>query len=449
MPADVSDRATTKASQATTAAQGATIDLRPDRDAQSNLSKLTLQARHHGNFSHRNTERQGRHRRRTTHWPFLLTTSVLTSFGVLMVFSASQGQQRASDLGPKQAAFAAVGLALLLRVGSLDYRRLRKWNPWLMVVTGLALGAVLSPLGTEVRGTQGWFRVGPISIQPSEFAKLTLILALAVLFSANRNQNRTAIDPLRFVVGLSIVAFMTAAVLAQGEAGTVLVLGAIALVVFVVAGVSGRHLLLLGLTAAAVVAVVIQRDLLAPYQLARFQAFLDPSLDPQGIGYNQQQALTAIGSGGITGSGLFQGPQTQLGYLPDQHTDFIFAAVAEELGLLGALAVLGLEIAILAFIFDIGRDARDQLGRLLCAGVFAMIGFQVVQNTAMNLRMAPITGISLPLMSYGGSSLLTILIGLGLVHSVTRHPGPAREPARQARMSPLNVMSSKRDRLRS
>ncbi len=401
---------------------GLTIDLSSQN--QSGLGRKSLATR----ASTSSLLMNRRNDRRPTNWLFVGVVTALAAFGVVMVFSTARGPSRSLDLGLKQSAFAMVGFVLLLRVGASDYRRLRKWNPKILLATTIALGAVLSPLGTEVRGTRGWFRVGPISIQPSEFAKLALILALAVLFSANRSRAQSVVDPLRFAVGLAIFGTMTMAILAQGEAGTVLVLGAIAVVMFVVAGVSWRYLLLLGATAALVVALVIERNLLAPYQLARFQAFLDPSLDPQGIGYNQQQALTAIGSGGLTGNGLFNGPQTQLGYLPDQHTDFIFAAVAEELGLVGALTVLALEASILAFVFVVGRDARDQLGRLLCSGVFAMIAFQVVQNTAMNLRMAPITGISLPLMSYGGSSLLTIFIGLGLIHSVNRHPGPGRQP---------------------
>jgi rod shape determining protein RodA len=211
--------------------------------------------------------------------------------------------------------------------------------------------------------------------------------------------------------------------MAQGESGTVLVYCAIALGMMVAAGVQARYLVLLTVTGVVAIGLALSTGLLADYQVARFDAFLDPDLDPQGIGYNQQQALTAIGSGGLFGAGLFDGPQTQLGYLPDQHTDFIFAAVAEELGFAGAVLVLGLEAAILASIAAVGFETRDRFASLLCAGVFSLLAFQIVQNVAMNLRMMPITGISLPFVSYGGSSLLTSLLAVGIVQSVAVHRG--------------------------
>jgi rod shape determining protein RodA len=175
-----------------------------------------------------------------------------------------------------------------------------------------------------------------------------------------------------------------------------------------------------------VVGLAFSSGVLADYQVARFEAFLEPDLDPLGAGYNQRQALAAIGSGGLFGAGLFDGPQTQLGYVPDQHTDFIFAAIAEELGLLGAAGLLGLFATVLGLIWRVGRDCRDEWGRLLCAGVFTMLAFEVVQNLAMNLRLAPIAGIALPLVSYGGSSMLTSMLAIGLVQAVALHHGRRR-----------------------
>ena len=232
--------------------------------------------------------------------------------------------------------------------------------------------------------------------------------------------------PGRFAAGVALLGVFGALVLAQGETGTLLVYGAVGLGMFAAGGVAGRYLALLMVTGVVVVGLALSAGMLSAYQVDRFEAFLQPDLDPLGTGYNQRQALTAIGSGGLTGAGLFNGPQTQLGYVPDQHTDFIFAAVAEELGLAGASVLLGLQGAVLGCIWAVGRDCRDEWGRLLCAGVFALLAFEVVQNLAMNLRLAPITGIALPFVSYGGSSMLTSMLAVGLVQAVALHHGRRR-----------------------
>jgi rod shape determining protein RodA len=195
---------------------------------------------------------------------------------------------------------------------------------------------------------------------------------------------------------------------------------------FAAGGVPKRYLALLAVSGVVVVGLVLSAGILPTYQVDRFEAFLHPDADPLGVGYNQRQALAAIGSGGLTGAGLFEGPQTQLGYVPDQHTDFIFAAVAEELGLLGGALVIGLEGLVLGLVWAIGRTCRDGWGQLLCAGVFSLLAFEVVQNVAMNLRLAPITGIALPFVSYGGSSMVTSMLAIGLVQAVALHHGRAR-----------------------
>ena len=367
-------------------------------------------------------------------WGLLAATVALGLFGLVMVFSAARGPTGDLGFGIRQAAFLAAGLALMAMVSAIDYRRLERWSPALVATALFALILVLTPVGTEVRGTQGWFRAGGLAVQPSEFAKPALIVGLAVILQgpararvrpavglgAGSAVDRPAPGPWshRFALSVVLLGAMSLLVLAEGESGTVLVYCAIALGMLTAAGIQARYLLLLTVSGVAVIGLALTNGVLAPYQVDRFEAFLDPSLDPQGIGYNQQQALTAIGSGGLVGAGLFEGPQTQLGYLPDQHTDFIFAAVGEELGFAGALTVLGLEAAVLGLVFAIGNRCRDRFGRLLCAGVFSLLGFQVFQNVAMNLRVMPITGISLPFVSYGGSSLLTSLLVVGLVQSV-------------------------------
>lgn len=380
------------------------------------------------------------------HWPLAITTIAIATFGVVMVFSAARGPTGDTGFGIRQAIFCAGGLVGMAGAASFDYRKLHRLYPLVLCGAAIALIGVLTPLGTEVRGTQGWFRIGAVAIQPSEFTKLAVISGLAVILHGPTRVNsrvkavltetkpieteRTGLgsDVRNFVLSVTLLGIAAGLVFLEGETGTVLVYCAIALGMMATGGTPVRYLILLVLSGVGVIGLALSSGVLAPYQVDRFEAFLNPELDPLGVGYNQQQAITAIGSGGFRGAGLFDGPQTQLGYLPDQHTDFIFAAVAEELGFLGAAALLAVEAIILGFVFLIGHNCRDRFGRLLCSGVFAMLAFQVFQNVAMNLRLMPITGISLPFVSYGGSSLVTSLLALGLVQSVAVHSGARDRP---------------------
>jgi rod shape determining protein RodA len=388
---------------------------------------------------------------RLLHWPLVIATLAISAFGAVMVFSAGRGPTGDLGFGYRQVAFLGFGFTLMLVVSGIDYRRIHRWCGPLLGMATLSLVLVLTPLGTEVRGTKGWFRFGGFALQPSEFTKLALIVGLAVVLqgspraragSGGGQMPGSALAPSlverfsgrpgasHFGLSVAVLAVPSLLVLAEGESGTVLVYCAITLAMLTAGGIQARYLLLLALSGIAVIGLALSAGVLAPYQVDRFEAFLDADLDPQGVGYNQQQAITAIGSGGLVGAGLFDGPQTQLGYLPDQHTDFIFAAVSEELGFAGAAVILLLEAAILAFVFMIGHESRDRFGRLLCAGVFAFLAFQIFQNVAMNLRLMPITGISLPFVSYGGSSLVTSLVAIGLVQSVAVHRGAHRDRRR-------------------
>lgn len=381
---------------------------------------------------------------RQLHWPLAFATLALGTLGSIMVFSAGRGPTTDLGFGLRQVAFFLIGLGVMSATAALDYRRIQRWYRSLLGLAIIGLVLVLTPLGTEVRGTKGWFRVAGLAMQPSEFAKLALVIGLAIVLQGSPRARarpnaggrrigqlqpplvdrfETKPGPSRFGLSIALLGLLSALVLAQGESGTVLVYCAVALGMMAAAGIQARYLLLLAASGVVVIGLALSAGVLAPYQVDRFEAFLDADLDPQGVGYNQQQALTAIGSGGLRGAGLFDGPQTQLGYLPDQHTDFIFAAVAEELGFAGAFLVLALEAVILGFVFLIGNDSRDRFGRLLCAGVFSFLAFQVFQNVAMNLRLMPITGISLPFVSYGGSSMLSSLLAIGLVQSVAVHRG--------------------------
>lgn len=239
-------------------------------------------------------------------------------------------------------------------------------------------------------------------------------MLLAALFSG-RNWN---VDPPRIAASLGVLAVIALLVLRQGETGSVLVYCAIALGVYLVAGVPARYLVLLIISGVGVASVIFTSDVLADYQTARLTSFVDQDA-PEA--YNQVQSVNAIGSGGLTGQGLFEGPQTQFGFVPAQETDFIFTVIAEELGFVGASIVLGLEALILIRIFRIAQLARDRFGTLLCIGVFSMLLIHVVQNVGMTMRLMPITGIPLPFVSYGGSALITGFVALGLVQSVSVH----------------------------
>jgi rod shape determining protein RodA len=325
-------------------------------------------------------------------WALLGATLALAGFGLLVIFSATRGPGGDVSTVLRQGLFAVVGTGALAALSLIDYRRARQWVIGIYLAGVVLLLAVLSPLGSEVKGTKGWFQVAGFSVQPAELVKVGLIVALAALL-----------------------------VLAQGEVGSVLVYAAITVGIMVAAGVPRRYLL--GLAAVGVLGawVVLSAGLLQEYQQDRLTSFMDLDADAQGSAYNQRQSITTVGSGGLVGKGLFDGPQTQLQFVPEQETDFIFTVVGEELGFVGGVALLGLYGVVLVRVFRLAQLARDDFGGLLCIGVLVMLLFQVFQNVGMNLGIMPITGIPLPLISYGGSSLLTAMVALGVVSSVSVH----------------------------
>ncbi len=347
-------------------------------------------------------------------WSLILLVSGLVAIGSLGIYSATRGETAGLGLAGKQIGFFGVGMVAMLGISMIDYEKLRSWLGPIGLFTVVMLIAVLSPLGTEIKGTKGWFVYFGFSAQPAEFAKISLIVLLAALFSGRSGNT----DPPRIAASLGVLGVISVMVLQQGETGSVLVYCAIALGVYLVAGVPARYLVLLVISGIGVASVIFTSDVLADYQEARLTSFLDQDA-PEA--YNQVQSLNAIGTGGITGQGLFEGPQTQFGFVPEQETDFIFTVIAEELGFVGASIVLGLEGLILIRIFRIAQLARDRFGTLLCIGVFTMLLIHIVQNVGMTMRLMPITGIPLPFVSYGGSALITALACLGIVQSVSVH----------------------------
>jgi len=355
-----------------------------------------------------------------------LLTVMVALIGVVMVYSATRGP--ATEIRPaetfhlvRQARLVGLGVLAMVAAGWFGHRRLHRFVP--LVYLGMLglFGAVLL-VGTEVKGARAWLQFGGIQFQPSEFGKVVLILALAAWLARGDEPSAP-----RVVVAVLLAAAPVGLIILQPDLGTVLVYGAIAAGMALVAGVKGRHLFILGLLLVTGLVGVLQSDVLEEYQVRRLLVFVDDEPDTR-ASYNLEQAQVAIGNGGLTGRGLFQGTQNNSALVPEQQTDFIFTVVAEEAGFVGGAALLGLVGLLLLRIWRIGQMADDRFGLLISAGVFSMLLFQVFQSVGMATGIMPITGIPFPLVSYGGSSLLTTFVSIGLVQSVhmRRHEHLAR-----------------------
>jgi rod shape determining protein RodA len=348
----------------------------------------------------------------------LATAGAVSALGALMILSSTRGTDPdVYDLSflRKQVLFLVMGVVGMVLVTLVDYRRLRDfaWLPYAVVMALLAL--VVSPLGKEQRGTQAWFQLGAFQLQPSELAKVTVILAVAAVLASSDVPLRAR----RLGLALLLFAAPTALIMLQPDLGTALVFVAIAMGMLLIAGARARHIVVLTAVGVIGVVAVLNSDVLEDYQRDRLSGFLDSDdQDVQAEAYNSDQSRAAIASGGTSGKGLFEGTQTRLGFVPEQHTDFIFTAVGEELGFVGSTTVLGLLALMCVRIWRTAQIARDRLGTLICVGVLSMLMFQIFQNVGMTMGIMPITGITLPFMSYGGSSVVASWLAIGLVLNV-------------------------------
>ncbi|MDE3722755.1 rod shape-determining protein RodA [Nocardiopsis sp. N85] len=355
-------------------------------------------------------------------WVLLLAVIALCAIGSLLVWSATQPGDGGNPLDAtehlrKHLIHLVVGWAVCLTVASVDYRSLRAYAPIVYVVTLVALILVLTPLGAVINGSRGWIVVGGFQFQPSELAKVGLILVLATLLGEPRDgEVRPMTRDVLFC--LLALALPLALVMLQPDLGTTLVLGVIFLGMLTLSGAPVFWVVGMLLVGVAAGFCVWWFDMLEPYQLDRIATLVDPSADPQGAGYNANQALIAVGSGGFDGTGLFHGEQTHGRFVPEQHTDFIFTVAGEELGFVGAGLVIGLFTVILWRILRIARGCDQPYPRLLCVGVASWFGFQTFINIGMGLGIVPVTGLPLPFVSYGGTALLANLLALGLVLGV-------------------------------
>ncbi len=350
----------------------------------------------------------------------LLSSLALAIVGVLMVYSATHASLIAQHLDPgiylkKQATFVALGTVVIMVTASFDYRFVKVYAGLIYGASLLLLILVRTPLGATVRGSQRWFQLFGFQLAPSELAKLALIAMLAAYVSELRSEERS----LREVFRASAIAGVPALlVFLQPDLGTSIVLAAILVGVLVVAGTRPRHLGILALTAIVLIFGAFQLGLVKDYQIARLTGFLDPANDPLSAGYNKLQAEIAIGSGGLTGLGYLKGTQTNLDFVPEQHTDFIFTVVGEEFGFAGAITLLLLFGILIWRAFRIALLSKDAFGTYVAAGIASMLAIQVFVNVGMTLGIMPITGIPLPFVSYGGSSLLTNCAAVGLLLNI-------------------------------
>ena len=355
---------------------------------------------------------------------------LIGAFGCLMVYTATRDSLQSAGYSPtlyvkKQVIFMIIGVVLMVGVAAIDYRRLRDWALLIYGFCLLTLVAVYV-VGHKSKGAQAWFQVGSYQLEPSEFAKIGLILALAA-YCASAKGRLTGRGLLMLLVMFGVPFLL---IYKQPDLGTALVLAAVLVAMILIGGASGRHMALLGALTVVLAFGVVHFGILKSYQEARLTSFANAPDQPTAQllqsqaganEYNVAEAKTAVSNGGITGQGLFKGTQTNLAYVPEQRTDFIFTAVGEQLGLVGSALLLLLFAVAIWRTWRAAMMSRDSFGTLVAVGVLAMISFQVFENVGMAIGIMPVAGIPLPLMSYGGSSVLATFASVGLVHSIRMH----------------------------
>jgi rod shape determining protein RodA len=349
----------------------------------------------------------------------LIATIGLVIVGVFAIYSSTHQSLVAVDLDPgrfvkRQVTFVTLAVVVLLAVASFDYRFLRVYAGLLYAASVVLLVLVRTPLGTSVKGSQRWFELFGFQLAPSEIAKLAVIGVIAAFLSELRGE-LTLRDVFR---AAGLAALPAVLVFLQPDLGTSIVFAAILVGMLVVAGARARHLGILALTAIVLIFAGFQVGLVREYQIARLTGFLDSTNDSDTSDYNRLQAEIAIGAGGMLGLGYLQGTQTNLRFVPEQHTDFIFTVIGEEFGFVGALAVLGLFGVVIWRAIRIALIAKDPFGTYLAAGIASMLSLQMFVNVGMAIGIMPITGIPLPFVSYGGSSLLVNAAAIGVLLNV-------------------------------
>ena len=360
----------------------------------------------------------------------ILTGAVaaLLVIGTLLVYAATRDWYAANNLDPeyylkRNVINILIGVLLAWGTTIIDYRLLRAYTPivWGLGVLGLII-VLIPTLGAEVNGAKAWIALpGGFQIQPAELAKISIIVGMSMILSERSHDSDlpTSRDVLQALVVAGIPVLL---ILFQPDMGTVFIISAAVVTIIAISGASSRWVVALLLIAILGAFGATKTGVINSYQVKRLQSFVNPNADTQGSGYQLRQARITVGSGGLLGTGLFNGPQTNGRFVPEQQTDFIFTVAGEELGFLGSAGIVLLYLIILMRAFAIARRTDDPYGRLVATGVTAWFAFQIFENIGMTLGLMPMTGVPLPFLSYGGSSMFATLIGFGLLQNVhARH----------------------------
>ncbi|GGT03229.1 rod shape-determining protein RodA [Planobispora rosea] len=349
----------------------------------------------------------------------IVAVAGLALIGTLLIWSSTRTWTAdGTSMLKKHLLNLGIGTALAVAAATVDHRLLRAYTPLVYAAAALGLILVITPVGSEVNGAHSWIMLGGgFALQPSEFAKLALVLILAMLLAqpAEGDDRPRGLD---VMIALVAAAILMGLVMLQPDFGTTMVLGVITAGTLILSGLRKRWIAALAVAVAAGGTAVWFLDVLEPYQVARFTAFVNPATDPRGVGYNSTQALNAVGSGELFGKGLFGGGQTLGRFVPEQHTDFVFTVAGEEFGFLGAVTVVVLLGVVLLRGLRIARLCEDRFGTLVAGAIVCWLGFQTLINVGMTIGVMPITGLPLPFVSYGGTATFANMIAVGVLQAI-------------------------------
>lgn len=360
---------------------------------------------------------------RRVDWIMLLAAGALSVLGLLLVWSATRNRTEINEGDPqyfliRQLINLAVGIALAIGVMWLGHHRLRAAVPAFFGLSVLGMLLVFSPLGTEINGQRAWLAIGDYTLQPGEFAKVAIIMGMAMILAAQVDAGDREYPGNRAVLQALGLAAIPLAIVLIDDLGMAMILSVIVLGILLASGASIKWTVGLVLAGALGAVLVWAFGVLDEYQLNRFAAFANPALDPSGVGYNTSQAQIAIGGGGLRGKGLFEGTQTTGQFVPEQQTDFIFTVAGEELGFIGAGGIILLLGILLWRALRIAHGATELYSTIIAAGIVAWLAFQSFENIGMALGVMPVAGVPMPFLSYGGTSMFATWIAIGLLQSI-------------------------------
>ena len=348
----------------------------------------------------------------------------LLIIGTILVYAATRNWYAAAGEDPqyylkRHGINVVIGIALAMGMTFIDYRALRAYTPFVWGAGVLGLIAVLIPgIGSTINGARAWIVLpGGFSLQPAELAKITIIIGMSMILT-ERMHGQEEVSNKDVFQALAVAAIPVLLIVAQPDMGTILIISAIVVTIIATSGAPARWVVGLLLLAVLGGFIAVKANVVSDYQLKRLQSFVNPNADSQGTGYQLRQARITVGSGGLLGTGLFDGPQTNGRFVPEQQTDFIFTVAGEQTGFLGSSIIILLLITVMMRGFSIARRTTDPFGRLVSVGVVAWFAFQTFENIGMTLGLMPMTGVPLPFLSYGGSSMFANMIGIGLLQNV-------------------------------